>query len=491
MPSPPINGIGTSMDTQDTIRKLLDVERQPLKRLEFDNERNQILIKAWEEVRKRTRTLADKSQALYSFSGAFATKSIISSDPGAVTGQAAPEMDNQDMQIEVTKLATHQRIHSAPVSPETELPAGNFSLTIGEKTIEYEFPGGKLPALLRVLKAKSVGAVDINMIRKDQESSILVFRSLTSGSKGKIEFKAAAPGPLVNLGLPPAEGGAAVVAEEAQDAVLKLHGVEVKRPSNENLTDILEGASLTLRKVTAGPVSLRVQANSEAIEKQIQDWVTAYNDLTQFCRDNSKTIKREEFERNRPSSDADISEGLRRLQAGTGVFAADSNIRQLNVTLQGIVSGSYPTTKQGGARMLADIGITSGARATSSDETNFGVLALDSDKLRAALSTDAASVKELFAMDVNEDAVIDNGVAFKIQQTLGPYNRMSGGLITSRIDLIKTQIADNKERIRKKEMSLVGKEQDLRRRFGRMESAIREGRSMSQSLNGLSRNGGE
>jgi len=409
----------------------------------------------------------------------------VSSDPTAVSGQASPDVDDQDMQIEVVKLATHHRIHSASISPERDLPASKFTIQVGEKSLEYDFPGGKLPALVKLIKSHATGLIDVSLIRKDTENSIVIFRSLMSGTKGKIEFKGG-EGALTLLELPPRDGSNAAVVEPAEDAVLKLHGVEVKRPTNENLTDIVDGASLTLKRVTTGPVTLHVQANSDAIEKQIADWVTAYNELMQFCRENSKTANREDFERNRPDGDSDIGEGLRRLQAGTGVFAADTNIRQLTSTLQGIVSASYRTSRPGGVRVLSDVGITT-AKSESSNETRYGLLALDMDQLRRALREDAVSVKQLFALDAHEDGVVDDGAAFRIQQVLGPYNRMAGGLITSRIDLIKSQIADNKERVRKKEMSLVGMEADLRRRFGRMESAIREGRAMSQSLNGLSR----
>jgi flagellar capping protein FliD len=488
MPSPPVVGLGTTMETQQVIRQLLEVERRPLKRLEYDNERNTLLIKAWEEVRKRTRVLADKSQALYSFSGAFASKSIVSSDPAAVSGQAAPDMDNQEMQLEVLRLATYHRVHSAVIGHETEIPAGKFTLKSGERTIEIDFEGGKLPVLVRVLKAKAVGVIDINLIRKDSEKSIVVFRSLVSGDKGKLQFEGPAEGAMGKLGLPPGTGGG-VEVEPATNALLKLHGVEVERPSNENLTDILDGASLTLRKVTTAPVSLRVQANQEQIEKQMNEFVAAYNDLVQFCRENAKTVPRDEFERNRPADDNDVGEGLRRLQAGAGVFAADNNIRQLLVSLQTVMAAGYPALRPGGYRVLADIGITTGGDANNYDKAQFGILKFDPEQLAKALRDNGPAVKEILASDTNEDAVIDNGAAFRIYQTLQPYNRMSGGIITSRIDLLKQQITDNKEKARRKESGLVSMEADLRRRFGRMESAIKEGRQMGQSLNGLNRGG--
>ncbi len=153
------------------------------------------------------------------------------------------------------------------------------------------------------------------------------------------------------------------------------------------------------------------------------------------------------------------------------------------------MAAGYPAVRPGGYRVLADIGITTGGEANNYDKAQFGILKFDPEQLAKALRDNGPAVKEILASDTNEDAVIDNGAAYKIHQVLQPYNRMSGGIITSRIDLLKQQITDNKEKARRKESGLVSMEADLRRRFGRMESAIKEGRQMGQSLNGLNRGG--
>ena len=76
----------------------------------------------------------------------------------------------------------------------------------------------------------------------------------------------------------------------------------------------------------------------------------------------------------------------------------------------------------------------------------------------------------------------DNGVAVNLEEQLRPYNRASGGLIAARITMLKDQITANKEEMFRKERSIEAKQQNLRERFGRMEQAVQQNRSMGQYL---------
>src|SRR5690606_26463179 len=117
MPAPVV-GIpgGSGMQTQVMIQQLIEIERKPLRRLEEENKRNQIRIQAWEELRKRARTLSNLSRDLYSFSGPFTIRTIVSSDPGAITGSASPNVEEVSQSIQVLELATYHQIHSREIS---------------------------------------------------------------------------------------------------------------------------------------------------------------------------------------------------------------------------------------------------------------------------------------------------------------------------------------------------------------------------------------
>ncbi len=673
MPAPPINLNNSGMDTQRTIQQLMQIERIPIQRMEQDNQRNTLLVKAWEEVRNRTRALADKSRILHSFAGPFATKTIESSDPGAITGEASPAVQAGRQEIEVMKLASNHQIHSDPVPDADNLNAAKFDIKIGDRNFAVQFGGGNLSALNRAIRAVAGSSIDTVMIRVDNNRSMIALRSMTSGVRGALQFNdtdgllqkigllglnrnemkvspinlspentleykrsesaenrgsfaiesavslqiqndtsvkinvrvpehseisfrflsstalpaAAGNGPeqrTVNVGpdisvdvggvglrgynidrdiqtqaasQPPSSpplscgmgfiwkendvqkskeidlpcstrgedrtiksdeitGGKALesmyffsaasvtmkvqdiklkspdpngqfgalhVTEEASDAVLKINGIQVTRPSNTGLTDIIEGASLNLRKITTGSVTIKVKVDSAAIVAKIKEWVTAYNDLIKFCRENSEPANHSEFQSNRPTDDrSGIDQGIRMLQAQAGVFATDSTVRQLVAGVRSVTSAAYPGNTEPAFRILADIGITTGEVGSSWDDIQNGYLVIDEPKLNDALDRAPDSVRELFASDNNEDSITDNGLGFNLVRFLEPYNRLSGGLVSARIDLLKTQITDNKERIRNKEISLRSMEETLRRRFGRMENAVQQSRSTGEYL---------
>jgi len=667
MPAPPVN-LGSGFDSQRTIQQLLQLERIPITRLQQDNERANQVIRAWDEVRNRSKLLSDKSRYLYSFTGPFAKKNIESSDPGAITGEASPNVQAADQEIQVLKLASSHQIHSDTIANDAELAAARFSIKIGDKTESFQFPGGKLPALLRLLRTKASGLFEATSVRVDESTSMLAMRSLLSGKRGEIQFtdedgllekiglikKGEGQGQikdltlaqemlrdfnrssvengqssldggklllngkkstLINLALKaedsiafhfeqgapssqgngarnvnagpdiqanvgdvrlhgynidrelqvngaasPANGSgsgfglvwtengqekrrevlftelagdtrgkigdwtehhpitgiyffadesrtlrisslkttemtaganltAAHVTSEAADAEFLIDGVRAARPTNSGITDIIEGASLNFHRPTASAVRLTVKVDAAGITAKIKDWVEAYNNLLKFCRDNSQTANREDFERNRPTDDrAGIDEGMRLLQAQAGVFATDSTVRQLLTTIRSIVSSSYPSNAEKPYRVLSDIGITTGAVGADWREIQFGYLNLDEGKLQDALGRSPEGVRELFSTDTNEDNVPDTGVALQMTRILEPYTRGTGGLIAARIDLLKSQITDNKERIRNKELSIQAMEQNLRRRFGRMESSVQQSRATGDYLRNQIRN---
>ena len=132
MPSPPVMDLGSGINTQDTIEKLMKLERIPLRRMQQENGVREIQIKAYEEVRKRTRDLADRSRKLYSITGAFSDRTVVSSDPGAITGQASPSAVGGEQQVEVVQLAAQHQVHTDPVSLDEDLPAGKFTITVGK-----------------------------------------------------------------------------------------------------------------------------------------------------------------------------------------------------------------------------------------------------------------------------------------------------------------------------------------------------------------------
>lgn len=673
MPAPMVGLPGSSgMQTQQVIQQLMEIERKPLMRIEEDNKRNQVRIQAWEELRNRARTLSNVSRDLYSFSGPFTTRTIVSSDPGAITGTTAPNVQEVSQAIRVIELATFHQIHSRPIGETEELPAASFTINTGGKDVAIRFPGGTAAVLEKTLRQQAGRDYEVSLVRVTTDTLLLTLRSgvigragalrltdpdgllrrielvgsnrqekpveeplalkerkdpiaigvedvlvpdlsedthirsldfsatlkanpetapskpasspdaapdarvdnaseaarddadtesvspgptlrekiggieieapeirrirkkekaqdgaavqgrvivvcdymggrrefpiaLTKNGKESIDLATLAGGPvkLVELRVKMEKGHAVELrgfrvkgsrdqeglfgplheATPAKDARLLVNGVEVTRPRNEGINDLISGASLTLHRTTEVPVVLKVQHQSDEIKKKIKAWVDAHNALVSFIKENDRFGSKDDFQISRPTDPSSrIDEGLRRLEDSSGIFAGDALTRRLLVQLNDATARPYPARQTPAYRVLSEIGISTGAVGSDWKEVKKGLLVIEDAKLDQALAGAPESVRELFAGDANEDGITDTGVAFMMHRDMTPYATVSGGMIGSRIELLQDKIKANKKQVGDREMVLKRKEQALRQKFGRMEAKMRESRSTSEYL---------
>lgn len=656
MPAPMVGLPGSSgMQTQLVIQQLMELERKPLARIEEENKRNQVRIQAWEELRNRARTLSNLSRDLYSFSGPFTTRSIVSSDPGAITGTTAPNIQEVSQSIRVLELATFHQIHSRPIAETEDLPAGNFTINTGGKDVAIQFKGGNATALEKALRLQAGHDFEVSLVRVTGDTLLLTLRSGVIGSAGALrltdpdgllrrielvgqnrqekpfdeplpikdrtdpiavsvedvlqpglsedshvrglEFftalkenpdtrptgpapageddtESVSPGPavrekiggveleapaikrsrkkerdqdseavqgrvtvvcdfmgarrefvlalkksgketmdlstlaggpvkLIELRVKMEKGSAVELrgfrsqgsrdqeglfgpvheATPAKDARLMVNGVEVTRPRNDGINDLIPGASLSLHRATEAPVLLKVQHQSDEIKKKIKAWVDAHNALVSFIKENDRFGSKDDYQMNRPTDpSARIDEGLRRLEDSSGIFAGDALTRRMLVQLNDAIARPYPAKQNPAFHVLAEIGISTGAIGSDWKDVKKGLLVIDDSKLDSALGETPESVREVFAGDANEDGVTDTGVAFVMYRDLTPYATVSGGVIGSRIELLQDKVKANKKQVSDKELALKRKEQTLREKFGHMEAKIREGRSTSEYL---------
>lgn len=269
--------------------------------------------------------------------------------------------------------------------------------------------------------------------------------------------------------------------EKAQNSKLLVNGIPVEKDTNENITDIIPGVSLNLHNTTEHYVELKIEYDIQKILEKIREWVKSYNELLTFIKDNDKFNRDQDFQFQRSANPNErIEDGIRKLEDSSGIFAGDPVVRRMVSILNTITGSSYPTKSN--IRTLAQIGISTGKPGSAWQDIKKGLLIIDEEKLQESLKNHSESVKELFALDKNEDLIIDDGVAFKINQELDDYVKASGGIISSRIELLKEKIKENKKIIFNKELSLGRKEEMLRQKFGRMETMIENSKSVNKFL---------
>ncbi|HOJ98659.1 MAG TPA: flagellar filament capping protein FliD [Termitinemataceae bacterium] len=269
----------------------------------------------------------------------------------------------------------------------------------------------------------------------------------------------------------------------AQDAILAMDGIEVRRPKND-VDDLIPGVTVTLTGVSDKPVKLTIEPDRKTAKEAIITLVGNYNrlmaELNVLARTDDKIVQELTY------LSKDEQEEM---QKKLGTLQGDSTINTLRSSLQRLISSSYPTSLERELALLAQIGISTDARKAGSSQGYDparlrGYLEIDEKTLDEALAKRLPAVKELFGNDTDGDLVIDSGFAYQLNALLQPYVQ-TGGIIALKTSGLDTRISEEQKRIEALDKQLAAKEASLRRQYGQMEGALQQMQKTSNSLEQL------
>lgn len=676
MPAPQMGGLASGIDTKDLIKKLVEVEKAPIVRLETSKKDLSDTTKALSELRKRTKTLQDALHAMASFEAAFEQKRLNSTPAGIVDGSVRKNAPPSRHTLQVLKLASNLSFATAPIAPTQRL--AQAKLKIGG--VESTFNGGTLQSLREHIQRYHSKHLTSKIVQIKENESILILDTVALGedallkiedpdgllrqlglisglpipengkkpaekdpakkdkpedketveserwlinpqqiepvagkppataedrktitlsenSAGRYKFLAGQNSDnrrLTKLSLsamPPSEHGEAdeapdmltdgikdninikgveletynitrtrkkdqlkmtdygvvlryngkeekvslsgktgvqslpvakdLIAVEfyatgadvlfepleltyavktppkidhantepdktpaeaeqkklfpnllraAQNAQVKIDGINISRKANSNLADIIEGVSLNLLKTSADNVETEISNDNDAAKKQVLGFVKAYNELLHYADEVAKSAKVKEAGK------------YQEMRKESGILATNATIRQLVNGLKMHTSNAYPTNREPHLRTLAQIGISTGAIGGKREEVVKGYLEVDEAKLAQALSEHPAAVKELFAIDTNGDLRIDNGYAHVAENFLEPYTRFTRGLISEQLKSNAERVKMLDKDIKRQEEHVKQYEAKLKTKFGYMESSVQKSKSTGTFL---------
>jgi flagellar hook-associated protein 2 len=271
----------------------------------------------------------------------------------------------------------------------------------------------------------------------------------------------------------------------AQDAILSMEGIEIRRSSN-TIDDLIPGVTLTVRTATEKPVKLGVEPDREGVKDAIISMVGNYNrlmaEINVLTRTDDQVIEELTY-----LTDDEKTEYRKRL----GAFQADSTLGQFRSALQRTATASYPTSEERNLALLAQIGIGTDVRrsgaASGYDASRLrGYLEIDEKALDAAIASKLPAIKELFGSDTNGDLLADTGVAVNMDSMTKPYVE-TGGLISLKTGNVDSRISQDKRRIETLDQQLARKEADLKMQYSQMESAYHQMEQMSTTFDNFSR----
>lgn len=454
------SGLASGIDSAAIVEALMDVERQPLSRMQADRAdvlKRQSLIRDLNtmllDLRNAARAIDNRSDTLVSGAGSeelLATRASSSNESvlGASSSGTAPP---GTYSVRVEALATAARRVSAAYGAATDVvgQAGD--------TLSIEF-GGAAPIALTLAGTETLadladlvnqspendGSVRASLLDDGQGGVRLILAGADVGADDDVTVTTTIQGP----------GGAAFVdaalSQAATDARLVVYGVTVTRGSNE-ISDVIDGVTLSLAgvndpNVATDAVSVTVSRDEEAIAGKLQAFVDAYNKVRDFAL-------------RQATYDA--------VNKKAGILSGDTGLRLAESAVQKVLAARYPFAGNA-LDSLSSLGI---------EFQKNGKLTLDRAKLSDALAGDPGAVRELLSGDGATD-----GIATALARALEPIVRSGDGLLAERIGGYDDEVRAIDGRIARFETRLDRIEEGLVRRFTALETLISQLQSSASFL---------
>lgn len=392
-------GIGSGLDVETIVSKLVALEKQPLTKLQTVASSIQSKISIFSQVKSLMSTLSDAASKL-SQNSAWSAMTAASSNVGAVQVSVSGAASATSFSVGVSQLARAQSVASATLGA-VGAPVGGGSLSIqlgtwsGAGTSFNAGAAAAVPVQIDAADSLATVASKINdakagvtaTVLRDVNGERLLVRSDSTGEASGFRIQvaedAASPGlsrlsfdPEFSAGL----GMAATTPQYGQNAKASINGIAVESATN-TFTDTIPGLSFTASQVTTAPVDVTVSADTAAMKKSIQDFVTAYNAVNDLLSASTK-----------------YDEATKK----AGALQGDSTTVGLQNALRSVMGAT--ATGAGAFQRLADIGI---------DMKRGGKLEVSESKLDAALKNPLA-LKAMFANSAGAGADA-NGLAVKVK----------------------------------------------------------------------------
>lgn len=388
-------GVGSGLDLEGMITKLMQIEQQPVLALQKKESSYQSRISAIGSLTGSLAALQTAAAALTPSSGQTAADKFTSysasvADSNVATATAAKGAVAGSYSLEVTSLAKNQRL----VSPASAFTSASTPLAAsGTLTIEFgKFvqgaPSTYAPDAARQLSVSIAAGASLNDIRdainaKNGEVSAtivtgtngpqLVLTGAKTGTDNVMRLSGLSGADAGNFTFDPVTPAAGTLSETAaggqaaSNAAFLLNGIAATSSTN-TVTGALDGVTLTLNKTNIGtPTTLTVGKDATgSLTSTLKAFVKAYND-------------------------ANSTMGMLGTYNATtkiaGPLQGDSALR----SAQGQVRGMLFNVTAGGSSVyqrLSDIGVSL---------AKDGTLSLDTVKLNKAVSADYAGVTTLVA----------------------------------------------------------------------------------------------
>jgi flagellar hook-associated protein 2 len=451
-------GIGSGLDANGIVSQLVALERRPIEQLKTEAGKIDARLSSFGRIQSSLDSLRAAARSLTDTS-TWRAAGATSSDATAVGATVSSGTSPGSYAVQVNALAAAQmNAGSAVATPKTAIGEGTLTIDIGRwaddlsgftpkagsSAVQITIgPGEDTLEKIRDKINNTDGLGVRASIVNDAGGSRLVMQSRETGAENGFRVQVADNdgngadnAGLSRLAYDPAGGAAVSTRSQAgRNAQATINGLVVESATN-SLSNVIDGVSLTLGKVTAGTVDVTVSRDTASMRKAVDGFVSAYNDLVKLVRDQTKY--------DAGSKDAGTLQGDR---------TAIGLLGQLRTVLGATSSASsaFGRASDIGLSMQADGTIKVGS--TKLDEA-FGKL----DELQAFFATAT-------------DAPATSGLAHRLRQ-LGDQLLGTDGALPSRQEGLRQLKTNNGKRQQALEDRIALTEKRLRAQYQALDASM-------------------
>lgn len=428
-------GVGSGLDLQTMLTKLMDAERAPIRALDTKITATNSKISLYGTLKSNLDAFRTSALTL-EFSSRLSAMTATSSDTSVVGTSAAFTASAGSYAVEVTQLATAQKNVSMGYVTGTTFSGGAIDFTVAgvaAPTITLDPGSYTLQEVSTRINDAAVGvtATVINAAGGEQR---LILTSNQTGAANTFSFASTLTPSAAQASLATADP---TKGTTAQDATMTLDGIAVSSSSNQ-FTSVVTGLTFTAAKLGTSTVS--VQNDNAKITAAVQSFVDSYNAVATTIKSNS-------------SYDAAT-------KTAQG-FNGDSSARAVLDSLGTARTTVPPALSAATFKTLSELGVTI---------QQTGLLSLDSSQLATAVATSSTEViKTLNAYGNTFREAVDT-------------MQNSGGVVSARVQSMKDAIKSFQSNQTTLEYRITLIEKRYRTQFSALDGLVSQMNALSSRL---------
>lgn len=467
-------GIGSGLDVNGIISKLMAVEQAPLAKFQKAQASAQTQLSAFGQIQSLTSSLKDALTPLTVASN-YAQTSSSSSDSAALSVSSTGAATTASYTVEVSALAATQTLVSPTAYGSSTATVGTGTLTLrlgtwsggdppttftpkpssADVPITIAAPNDTLVGIRDAINAANAG-VRASIITNSSGAARLSLQSTATGEENgfRIQVDDDDTTDTDNSGLsrltydPETAPAQMTRSRAAANAQATINGIAVSSTTNVFSTAV-EGVTFTAAKVTeAGkPVTVSVSRNTESVRTLLNNFVSAYNALNGFINEMTRY-------------DASTKTSAP-LQADAAAVGLQNQLRAA-IFQSGTASTAFTS--------MSSLGV-------EFSKSRDGSLSLNSTKVSAALD----NIGELEKALANADNVnaANNGFARKLSALTDSLIGTSGTL-TTKTKSIEARLSTIQKDQARAEERLASIEKRLRAQYTSLDTTMARANGLSQ-----------